>query len=365
MSTFHVPTSNLRRIHLTLTLALVLVAALGIFFVREVVALQAAMDQLRDNDQARVDIRSVLVDLLDAETGQRGFILTGQESYLPPYYKGKNHIKESIRKAQQAAGTGGARVADFSKILLLAEQKLEELDRTVVLKKQGDNAGALAVVVGGYGKATMDEVRQLIQRNIEQLRLQRDQVIDRLDARLRRSAILLVLILATVSTLATHAWRSLSKAVAVNNRLAQTLSQEASNDALTGLPNRRFFDRWARQLVNRSRRDKGTFTLLLIDLDGFKKVNDTLGHQVGDDVLKEAARRLQAGLRGGELLARLGGDEFGLLIEGNVSRADLEKLGRRLIDSLSPRLHQRLADGAVGASIGVSCFRITATISTR
>ncbi|MFC5547744.1 diguanylate cyclase domain-containing protein [Massilia aerilata] len=356
MSTFHVPTSNLRRIHLTLTLALVLVAALGIFFVREVVALQTAMDKLRDNDQARVEVRSVLVDLLDAETGQRGFILTGQESYLTPYYRGKNHIRESIRRVQQSAGAEDERVKDLPKILQLAERKLEELDRTVVLKKQQDHAGALAVVMGGYGKATMDEATQLIQRNIEQLRRQRDENIDRLDARLRRAAVLLVLILATVSALAAHAWRSLSKAVAVNNRLAQTLSREASNDALTGLPNRRFFDRWARQLVNRSRRDKGAFTLLLIDLDGFKKVNDTLGHLVGDDVLKEAARRLQASLRGGELLARLGGDEFGLLIEGTIARTDLEKLGRRLIDSLSPRLHHRLADGAVGASIGVSCF---------
>jgi diguanylate cyclase (GGDEF)-like protein len=356
MSTSQVPVSNLRRTHLTLTLALVLVAALGIFFVREVMDLQTAMDKLRDNDQARIDIGNVLVDLLDAETGQRGFILTGQESYLAPYYRGKNRIRESIRRAQQASGVEDGRVADFPKIQLLAERKLEELDRTVVLKKQGDNAGALAVVMGGYGKATMDEARQLIQRNLDQLRRQRDGNIDRLDARLRRSAVLLVLILATVSALAAHAWRSLSKAVAVNNRLAQTLSREASNDALTGLPNRRFFDRWARQLVNRSRRDKGAFTLLLIDLDGFKKVNDTLGHLVGDDVLKEAARRLQATLRGGELLARLGGDEFGLLIEGTIARTDLEKLGRRLIDSLSPKLHERLADGAVGASIGVSFF---------
>jgi diguanylate cyclase (GGDEF)-like protein len=202
----------------------------------------------------------------------------------------------------------------------------------------------------------MDEVRRLIQRNIEQLRLQRDQTIERLDGRLRRSATLLILILATVSTLAAQAWRSLSKAVAVNNSLAQTLAREASYDALTGLPNRRFFDRWVRQLVNKSRRDRSTFTLLLIDLDGFKKVNDTLGHPVGDDVLKEAARRLQASLRGGEFLARLGGDEFGLLVEGNIARADLENLGRRLIDSMSPKMHSRLADGAVGASIGVSFF---------
>jgi hypothetical protein len=98
MPTFHVPASNLRRTHLTLTLALILVTALGIFFVRELIDLQTAMDKLRDNDAARIEMSNVLVDLLDAETGQRGFILTGQETYLDPYYRGKNRIRESIRE---------------------------------------------------------------------------------------------------------------------------------------------------------------------------------------------------------------------------------------------------------------------------
>ena len=355
-SSFIVPTSNLRRTNLALTLALLMVAALGVFFVREVIDLHKSVETLRDNDLVRIEIRSVLVDLLDAETGQRGYILTGQESYLEPYYRGKNRVRETIRRAQQSIDAENQPVADFPKIMLLAERKLEELDRTVVLKKQGDSAAALEVVKKGYGKSTMDEARQVIQRNIEQLRLKRDHTIDRLDARLRRSAILLVLILATVSSLAAHAWRSMSKAVRANNHLAQTLSREASHDVLTGLPNRRFFDRWARQLLSRNRRERGAFTLLLIDLDGFKKVNDTLGHLAGDEVLKEAAARFQANVRDGEFLARLGGDEFGLLIEGDVSREELERLGKRLIESLPPKLHKRLAEGAVGASIGVSRF---------
>jgi diguanylate cyclase (GGDEF)-like protein len=350
------PVSNLRRTNLALTLALLLVAALGVFFVREVTDVHQSMSSLRDNDRARSELRNVLVDLLDAETGQRGFILTGQESYLEPYYRGKNRVRESIRRAQQSVDAQKQIVADFPKIMLLAERKLEELDRTIVLKKRNDSAAAVEVVKQGYGKSAMDEARQVIQRNLEQLRLQRDHTIDSLDARVLRSAILLVLILAVVSALAAHAWRSMSKAVRVSNDLSRTLAREASYDALTGLPNRRFFGRWARQLANKSRRDRGTFTLLLIDLDGFKKVNDTLGHLIGDDVLKEAAARFQAVLRDGEFLARLGGDEFGLLLEGDVSRIDLEQLGRRLIDSLSPKLHERLADGAVGASIGVARF---------
>lgn len=100
-----------------------------------------------------------------------------------------------------------------------------------------------------------------------------------------------------------------------NNDLAKKMALEASHDSLTGLPNRRiFFDRWTQPLVAKHQREHRPFTLLLIDLDGFKKVNDTLGHNVDDDVLQEAAARLQSVLREGEFLAWLGGDEFGLVM---------------------------------------------------
>jgi CHASE3 domain sensor protein len=132
-SSFIVPTSDLRRTNLASILALLLVAALGVFFVREVVDLHGSMDRLRENDLARIEIRNVLVDLLDAETGQRGYILTGQERYLEPYYRGKNHVRESIRRSQQSIAPEDQPVADFPKIMLLAERRLEELVRTVVL----------------------------------------------------------------------------------------------------------------------------------------------------------------------------------------------------------------------------------------
>jgi diguanylate cyclase (GGDEF)-like protein len=161
-------------------------------------------------------------------------------------------------------------------------------------------------------------------------------------------------LLLTISGLATYTWRRLTQAVRANNRLARRLSQEATHDALTGLPNRRFFDKWAEHLVKKSSREYQPFTLMLIDLDGFKKVNDTLGHAAGDAVLVQAAARLQKSLRGNELLARLGGDEFGMLIEGSLSHIELTSIGNRLIASLAPSLHAGLPDQAVGASIGVA-----------
>jgi diguanylate cyclase (GGDEF)-like protein len=356
LHSFNVHSANLRRSASALLIALGLLCALCIFFVVEVADLRRTLRELRDNDLVRIEARNILDDLLDAEAGQRGFLLTGDPKFLEQYQHGRTHVGERIRRSREDGAMDEHLKGDAAQIMLLADAGLEELARTVALKRQGHDAAAIEVVKGGYGKSGLGKARRLIQTNVEQLRLVRDRLLEDLNRRIQRSAALLVLILGTVVALALHAWRSLSASVRVNSELAAHLAQEATHDALTGLPNRRFFDSWARQLVAKSHRDQSSFTLLMIDLDGFKKVNDTLGHAAGDEVLKAAATRFHATLRAGELLVRLGGDEFALLVEGNVSRIELIGLGERLMSSLRLRLHADLQDDAVGASIGVACF---------
>jgi diguanylate cyclase (GGDEF)-like protein len=349
-----IPSTNLRRTRLTAALALFLIVLLGALLMQGMVDVQASVKGLRNNDLASIEIHSVLIDLIDAETGQRGFLLTGDERYLEPYQRGRNHIQVLIRSQQRFGYMREQLGADGEEIMRLAQGKLEELGRTIALRRANDVAAALQVVQKGYGKAVMDQNRQLIERNLNRLRHERDIIMDDLQVRFWRAAMLLVGMLLTISALAAYTWQRLSRAVKANNALAKRLSQEATHDALTGMPNRRFFDKWADHLIKKNIRDYQPFTLMLIDLDGFKKVNDTLGHGAGDEVLKQAAVRLQNTLRGNELLARLGGDEFGLLIEGTLSHIELTSLGDRLIASLIPSLYDGLPDRAVGASIGVA-----------
>jgi diguanylate cyclase (GGDEF)-like protein/PAS domain S-box-containing protein len=104
--------------------------------------------------------------------------------------------------------------------------------------------------------------------------------------------------------------------VTKERRLKRALSYQASHDALTGLINRREFDNRLHAAVQSAQRGQGSYALLYIDLDQFKVVNDTCGHQAGDRLLRDVTGLLQTRVRASDTIARLGGDEFGVLLEG-------------------------------------------------
>jgi diguanylate cyclase (GGDEF)-like protein len=137
------------------------------------------------------------------------------------------------------------------------------------------------------------------------------------------------------------------------------IEQIAYHDALTGLPNRRLFTEDLRKLVAPCNASHDRFALLLIDLDRFKQVNDTLGHDAGDALLVEAAARMRAALRASDRLARLGGDEFAILITdlGGTPASDAEAVDAvcaRLVDVFARTIAFKSAEMRTSASIGVT-----------
>lgn len=112
----------------------------------------------------------------------------------------------------------------------------------------------------------------------------------------------------------------------------QEVLRQACTDELTGLPNRRAFNDRLEHIIERSSRDRIPFALAFLDLDKFKPINDNYGHDFGDEVLREVARRLSASLRLGDMLARIGGDEFVVILE-NLGNDD-EQAAQRAVDRL-------------------------------
>jgi diguanylate cyclase (GGDEF)-like protein len=134
------------------------------------------------------------------------------------------------------------------------------------------------------------------------------------------------------------------------------LEQMAYFDALTGLPNRRMFHEDVRKAMAWARREKSGFSLLIIDLDRFKQVNDSLGHDAGDAVLKEAAIRLRAVLRENDCVARLGGDEFAILLMGDPAAADVDIVCGRIVRSFAAPVWFQAHILETSPSIGVAAW---------
>lgn len=133
------------------------------------------------------------------------------------------------------------------------------------------------------------------------------------------------------------------------------LAHQAAHDSLTGLPNRAQAIRLIRGALGRAQRSGAVVGLLFVDLDGFKLVNDTLGHGAGDAVLRTAAERMQQAVRSGDVVARLGGDEFVVLLEPLDEQASAVAVGDRLVATLSGPV--RVPGGrlvSIGASVGVA-----------
>jgi diguanylate cyclase (GGDEF)-like protein/PAS domain S-box-containing protein len=137
---------------------------------------------------------------------------------------------------------------------------------------------------------------------------------------------------------------------------AQTdVTDRRAYDSLTGLPNRALFvERVGYAAARARRRSEHRFALLFIDLDGFKAVNDTLGHPAGDQVLVAVARRLEACVRPGDVVARLGGDEYAVLLERIDQAAGATEVASRILVELRPPFPVSGRDVMVSASIGIA-----------
>ncbi len=129
----------------------------------------------------------------------------------------------------------------------------------------------------------------------------------------------------------------------------------AAHDVLTGLPNRTLFHDRLRHALAQARRKKERVALMFIDLDNFKDINDTLGHDVGDELLKQAAGRLQQVMRDVDTVARLGGDEFTAILSDCDAEA-ASTVSRRIVDELAASFDIQSRQLFVSASVGVAFF---------
>jgi diguanylate cyclase (GGDEF)-like protein len=163
------------------------------------------------------------------------------------------------------------------------------------------------------------------------------------------------LILVSRQPMAEGGWVSTHEDITERRRAEAEIVHLARHDVLTGLANRGEFNAKLEEASKRLKRNGGTVTVMMLDLDKFKAVNDTLGHPAGDQLLVEVGRRLQSTIRETDVLARLGGDEFAIIQEGEPNQHEgAIALALRIINGISQPFDLNGHEAGVGTSIGIA-----------
>ncbi len=144
--------------------------------------------------------------------------------------------------------------------------------------------------------------------------------------------------------------------VSEKKELERKIEYLAYHDVLTGLPNRSLLNDRMQQAISQAKRDQTEFSLLFIDLDGFKEVNDVQGHAAGDLLLKIVAERLRTCVREGDTVARLGGDEFMVLLRDVSDDEGVKHVAHKILDHIAQPCDLDGQQASVTASIGISCY---------
>ena len=199
----------------------------------------------------------------------------------------------------------------------------------------------LAVVLGLSEKEHMQETTQL--RRVYLLRAS-------------AASIAITLITIVLLRLSLQLKQSRNKALEEHISHAKKVEHLAFHDSLTGLPNRSFFSQLLSHGIAEAKRYERRLALLFLDLDRFKIINDTLGHDAGDELLKEVARRLTEALRETDTVARLGGDEFVVLLPEMNDEKQLSEVARKILSAVGKPFHLAGQDLRVTVSIGISVF---------
>ncbi len=319
--------------------------------------------------------------IVTAEESEEDFskILVLSEAYISGLQKTQLHLhqyfhegdEQSLDRFKQERERSVNRLAtlreliaeDFAELIPqiapaegLQRDYLKALDESLALN--ASTKGELS----GNGPSSAKSSQKLFQIELvldqiqSGINLARNDLNDRVALNIRLAGISIAFVAILLMIILAIGFRVTSRALATNRRLAAKLEQEATHDALTHLPNRRMFLKWIDRALADAGRNQFSTALYFIDLDGFKAVNDRLGHDAGDEVLRAVATRFQTLLRESDLLVRLGGDEFAVAVTHANDNASLSVLAGRMIASLDAPIPIGPEEAKVGASIGIAVF---------
>jgi len=339
-----------------LVLFIVLIANAAITYRNGVLLVEHSRNAARALNSSRLVVE-LQGRLVDAETSQRGFIITGNADYLEAYGDALTSLTPTFMELYESTAEDPLWEQRLDTLQALLFLKFRELQTSIELRQRSGFAAAQKLTMTNEGKRTMDRIRKLIGEfrsdeayafSVQERRVKETVT----TARASFWAVTLVGLVLLIYVLYTL-WLNLVEV----RKTESTLRRQALRDPLTGLFNRRFFDAGLEQEIMRSRRSGNPASLLILDIDYFKKYNDEYGHEAGDAVLRAIGQLLQTQVRGGDVACRFGGEEFVILMP-NAPLESAKERGKQILEAIRGLEvpHQGHLLPSVTASLGVAEF---------
>ena len=314
----------------------------------------------KDNvDEQRYNIVVLRNALSNAENGQRGYLLTNNATFLETYDNEKVVIKNTLEKISKRNKQFPELVSNFSEAKDLISKKFNLMNKGIQVQLRTGSYASHLSLVKDHGKLLTTEIElelSIMSKLLYETRLRYEQEIKSKIKATLYGGVVFVLVIGSIFTHSYKRTLVLFEKVSEGEQELTSLSHLTTHDALTGLNNRRGFeDYFMHTYVNTARR-LSRCAVFYMDLDGFKAVNDTYGHKLGDKLLVKVTQLFAQAIREHDFIARLGGDEFVLVVDRYENRQELIQLADRLIAIIDQPLLSQYKHDRVGVSIGIATY---------
>jgi diguanylate cyclase len=308
-------------------------------------------------DRQRYDIAALARAITNAESGQRGYLLTGHTLFLDTMEQGRVDTHTLVARLDSHANDFALIRPELHKIKQLIHQKFDVMDRSIQVQMRAGSYASHLTVSKDKSRELMKLINDQLAHMDSKLQHLRSDYAQEIRQRVIESvigAILLCILIIGVLLFSYRNTTDLLGQMLETQAVTEQLSHQVDHDLLTGLPNRRSVDEHLENVFQRARHVSKPFAIFFMDLDGFKLVNDEYGHEIGDALLIEVASMFQRVLRQTDFLARQGGDEFVLVVGSYLHRMELVQLAQRLIQLFSRPVIVRTMALNIGVSIGIA-----------
>jgi diguanylate cyclase (GGDEF)-like protein len=373
-----------RKVRLGFGFAMLTLLLMGAVSYRWMVISDESGRWARHTNEVLTNIQSLLLAMESIKSSSREFVLTGKESDLDLYHANVLNEERDQEAIQHMTADNPIQQSRLPALKSLAAENIRDTETIISLRRTEGLAAAVAAIKSGRGQQATDEMQALVGKmQDEELRLRalRRAETDRDQGRTR--VILIVGTLLGVLIAGVAGWYALRDSARRNeaeahlvekveelNRsneelvrlahAAQTMTQHithsAEHDALTGLPNRLMLNDRVGQAVAFAERHENQVAVISLDLDGFKHINNSLGHPIGDRLLQAVARRLVNCVRATDTVSREGGDEFAVLFSEIKQPEEVATKAGRLLQAVAKPYSIEQHDLHITASIGISIY---------